>query len=132
MFLKEIKKLCEEFFAADKISNYYVEVFKNPSSREYEELESYINYKEVKAIATVKKLFVWGEPEIFHEVIKRKFNIGGTAITINGQLSGESYIVITFPNQSTSYYEEFLLEHPVITKLFDSVEVFDTGIQEVA
>lgn len=128
-------KFKEDFLTAANTGISYAEFFKNPTIKEYSNLESYIEFKEVKAIITDNDLYVWNDSSLYHiNAIEylTKYGFDNTKqwfpVEIRGYLNKAVFIFMTstanmFELGSVEELKKMVNNNPIINKLFNNIIV---------
>jgi hypothetical protein len=98
--------LNEEFIEGFKVRKGYVEVFKNPSKKEYNELLGR-NDDGVRAFLVKNDIYVWHIYGALHAEVDRKMKFGRNALPIvvyGDDLNKPDFVMVTDYTKNTSWY----------------------------
>lgn len=132
-------KLSEEYLTSAKDAIASADFYRDPSIKEYSNLESYQTYNEVKGILTSEHLYVWNDHSLFHlnaiKYLENDINIYEKwfPIEIAGRLGRPAFISLTVTAQlvdlpGTKEDLKLLVKtHPIINSLFPNSMIAESA-----
>jgi len=111
----------------DQITHKYVEIFKNPTQKEFISINSYKGkYNNFRAIITKSDVFAWDTETLHSDILNHSKKVeDGVHAVITGKYSKDCVILIDLSIKNNKSFEEIVYNNGYLKSHFKNLEVVD-------